>query len=219
MFRNLFSVFRKDNLINQALNDMDSMYHLSQTLYNEAISALAEKRDSKFDIYELDREINNLEKTIRKKILENLSINPQQEIVTSLVLTSIIIDIERIGDYSKNIIELKKLCPISTHVQISNQLMRDSGQISEIFEELGTTLHSPDKNSAKLIIQKLQTLKKGFDGYICQTANTENCPVNEAIVNVLLARYLKRVCAHLENVASSLANSFDMIGFYQNDND
>ena len=217
-FKEFFKVIKQEDLINQALHDVDAMYNDSKTLYDEAIASLAEKRFSHFDIYVLDKQINEYEKNIRKKILETLSINPKQEIVASLVMTSIIIDIERIGDYSKNIYELIQLCPDAKQIMLSNQLMLDAGQISELFDELAQILHEPNSDLAQNVMDKLEKIKQDLEGFICQSANSDSMTVKEAVSNVLFARYLKRVAAHLENISSSLSNSFDMIGFYQKNN-
>jgi hypothetical protein len=41
----------------------------------------------------------------------------------------------------------------------------------------------------------------------------ESLPGREAVATALYARYLKRISAHLMDIASSLANPFDRIGF------
>ena len=42
-----------------------------------------------------------------------------------------------------------------------------------------------------------------------------NLAVTEAVSTALYARYLKRISAHMMNVASSMVNPFDRIGFRQ----
>lgn len=214
MFNQFLSVFKKADLLTQALKDTDLMFRKSSQLYSEAVGALAEGRDPEFDIYQMDREINGLEKKIRRKVLENLSINPQQEIVASLVLTSIIIDIERIGDYSKNILEVRNLCTARDGSIIELSLMKDAGRIAEIFKQTLTALSEGDEETARDLMSQLNALKKGFDGFISALAEEKISSPRRTVVNLLFARYLKRVAAHLENVASSIAFPFDMIGFY-----
>lgn len=215
MFKELISILKKQDLVKQSLEDTNIMFDKSKQLFDEATNALAEERKPSFDIYALDREINGIEKKIRRKVLENLSINPKQDVVATLVLTSIIIDIERIGDYSKNIYELFNLCHADTKNSIDLKLMKDAGLISEKFKQTAKTLQIGDENEAIIIMEQLNNLKREFDHFILNSVKNSNASIRQAIVNVLLARYLKRVAAHLENIASSIANPFDMIGFYQ----
>jgi hypothetical protein len=42
-------------------------------------------------------------------------------------------------------------------------------------------------------------------------------PCNEAVATALYVRFLKRVSAHLMNIASSVVNPFDRIGFRGDD--
>jgi phosphate transport system protein len=215
MFKQLLSALRKGDLVNQALHDTEDMLSKAQRLYNEATAVILENRTPKFDIYKLDREINNIEKDVRRKVLEHLSINPRQEIAATLVLTSIIIDIERIGDYSKNIFELINLHRGKKKGFTDEKLNHDVAFLSGMFEEVKSAFSSGDAKEAALVMNKLNPVKKEFDTYISKLATKRGLSTRKTVVNVLFSRYLKRVCAHLENIVSGIANPFDMIGFYK----
>ena len=45
----------------------------------------------------------------------------------------------------------------------------------------------------------------------------KNLVCNEAVSTALYVRFLKRISAHLMNVASSVVNPFDRIGFRENE--
>jgi len=217
MFKQLISLLKKGDLFSQALDDTHSMLKKSEQLYNEAIKAFLANKTAGFDIYELDREINSLEKKIRRKVLEHLSINPQQDIVTSLVLTSIVIDVERIGDYSKNIYELHDLYGKPEKITIDKKLTGSAEKITGLFKKVKSVFISGEEDKAIVLMNQLNKIKKEFDRYIFDIASTKDCSARRTIVNVLFSRYLKRVTAHLENMTSSIANPFDLIGFYQGD--
>lgn len=219
MFKQLLALLKKGDLVSQALEDYSQMINKASRLFNESFSVLSGDRTPSFDIYEMDRNINSIEKKIRRKILEHLSINPKQDIVASLVLTSIVIDIERIGDYSKNIYELKDFYNDGEKPSISSHLKIEAKFISKMFGEVAKCLISGDAEEAKVIMDKLNPVKKGFDIYIQEAASRTKRSTRKTIVNVLFSRYLKRISAHLENIASSIVNPFDMIGFYQDDPD
>ena len=215
MFKQLISLLKKDDLVSQALDDTHNMLKKSERLYNEAVKALLANKSAGFDIYELDREINSLEKKIRRKVLEHLSINPQQDIVASLVLTSIVIDVERIGDYSKNIYELIDLYGKPEKIAIDKKLIESAKNITGLFRKVKTAFIHGEEREALPLLDQLNTIKKGCDRYIFDVASTKDCSARRTIANVLFSRYLKRISAHLENMTSSIANPFDMIGFYK----
>ncbi len=72
-----------------------------------------DNEDSGNTVAKQDRTINKAERSVRKNVLKHLAVSGGDHAVSALVLTSIIIDIERIGDYSKNIIELARKGPES----------------------------------------------------------------------------------------------------------
>lgn len=215
MFKKLMSILRKGDLVDQAVQDANKMMELAESIYNEAIHSLFEKRKAGFDIYKADRQINNLEKNVRRILLENIAYNPRQDIVASLILTSIIIDIERIGDYSKNIYELTQLCMDSNKVAIDDKLAKDAEFLLKQFKVVQSAMEKDDAKEAKAIMDVLDPIRKGFDTYITNMVCESTGDVGTAVVNALFSRYLKRVGAHLENIASSIANPFDRIGFYR----
>lgn len=219
MFKNLLTLLRKGDLVDQAIEEADRMFNNAHKLFREVIDVLKERRQPKFDIYKLDRKINSKEKSIRRKILENMAYNPRQDIVASLVLTSIIIDVERIGDYSKNIFELTGMCSVKEKCEFDKELLEKADAIEDYFTKVGDALSSGDENTAKGLMETLDPIKKGFDEYIDKLYASTDCNIKSAVTNVMLARFLKRVAAHLSNITSSIANPFDMIGFFPDEPD
>ncbi len=214
MFKKLMEIMRKGDLVEQAIEETGEMFTSAKTVFEEAVATLKENRDASFDIYELDRKINAAETSIRRKLLENMAVNPRQDIVASLVVTSIIIDIERIGDYSKNIYELRKLCT-QKPPSIDHELVRQAEFLAAQFDAISKAFGKGDSDEGRQLMDKLDPIRKSFDKYICEVVNKTGISVTDAVINALFARYLKRVGAHLENIASSSANPFDKIGFYK----
>jgi len=219
MFKQLLKLLSKGDLISQAFDDTQSMMNKSYKLFQESVYSLKNNKKAGFDIYELDREINSYEKKIRRKILEHLSLNPEQDLIASLVLTSIVISIERIGDYSKNIYEVVDMYKNGESVNISEKLSSTEAVITKSFCDVAEAFKNGDEQTATKIIHTLDPLRKTFDSYIYKDVLTEKDKDTRTIItNVLYSRYLKRVAAHLENIATSIVNPFDKIGFYKSGN-
>lgn len=205
---------RKGDLVEQAIEETAVMFSNAKKVYEEAIAALKENREPKFDIYAVDREINDSEKSIRRKLLENMAINPRQDIVASLVVTSIIIDIERIGDYSKNIYELNQI-RTSKKTNIDSELLKQANFLADQFDAINNAFGLGDPDKGKILMDRLDPVRKFFEKYIRDIVHQSNISIENAVINTLFARYLKRVGAHLENIASGIVNPFDRIGFYK----
>ena len=54
----------------------------------------------------MDKKINEFERDVRRKVMTHLAVGGKEDIGSGLVLVSVVIDIERIGDYTKNIYDL-----------------------------------------------------------------------------------------------------------------
>lgn len=218
MFRQLLAILKKGDLVSQALQNTNEMLDKAHIIFDLSVGSIADKKKPGQDIYQLDKEINALEKKIRRKVLEHLSINPQQDLIASLVLTSVIISIERIGDYSKNIYELLDLYEDSDKIRIDEKLRKDAQIISATFADTKKIFKTGDRDEALELMKRANPLKKDFDLYIGEIAKKKYFKPRDAVANVLFSRFLKRVTAHLENICSGIANPFELIGFYkQND--
>ena len=108
MFKQIFEIFKSDSLYEQALTECHEMLDIDLTMYKTSIQSLR-KLDSAeidIDIYAMDKKINKFERDVRRKIMTHLAVGGKEDIGSGLVLVSVVIDIERIGDYTKNIYDL-----------------------------------------------------------------------------------------------------------------
>ena len=58
------------------------------------------------DIHDRDIEVNKYTREVRRNVLSHLTVAGTDDLYSGLLLVSIIIDVERIGDYTKNIVEM-----------------------------------------------------------------------------------------------------------------
>ena len=71
MFEKLQKIWEKEDLLKQALKTIELMLQKNQVMFKETTEALMKQKEMSFDIYKKDREINQYEMEIRKKILEH----------------------------------------------------------------------------------------------------------------------------------------------------
>ena len=108
MFGDIWKFWKKETLIDKAEEEVERMLVIAKNMFKIAMSVLLDMEKSKADIYKMDRGLNAIQIDVRRKILEHLSINPAMDITASLILITIVVDIERLGDYSKNVLDLSQ---------------------------------------------------------------------------------------------------------------
>lgn len=219
MFKKLMKLWRKDDLFKQAMQDFHKMFSLCKKLYGYAVSPLLKGgEDLGQTIYDLDKEINKFEIGIRKKILEHLAISQGRDVTAALVLTTLVIDVERIGDYAKNFHELKYLYgdEITRHESYS-EFVELNENIMKMFEDTYKSFYDGDVELAKEVIQmhgkNSQECENIISTMLKKNETSTKFESHEQVIAVLAARYFKRTSAHLKNIATSVVNPYDRIGY------
>ena len=113
MFKQIFEIFKSDSLHEQALTECHEMLEIVRQMFNESINSLrnSDTAEIPIDIYATDKKINEFERDVRRKVMTHLAVGGKEDIGSGLILVSVVIDIERIGDYTKNIYDLAKTHP------------------------------------------------------------------------------------------------------------
>lgn len=214
MFRQILSLWSKADLLQQSYETACRMLDTTKEMYIEVTECALHRQAPRFDVHKRDKQLNVMETEIRRKVLEHLSINPKQDIVASLVLVSVVGDIERIGDYSKNIEELaERYHEDASHLQQSETLEECSRRVLSFFDLVREGLEKADTEKARKVMTEHKEVRRVCDDIIERCFSDPAIAKNEALVAVLFARYLKRISAHLKNIATSVVNPFDEIGY------
>ena len=151
-----------------------------------------------------------------EKVLEHLLLgNRKEDVTAALILTSAVIDIERIGDYAKNILELADICPRETVVEEGHAIFfRDiESQLLEMFALTHDAHEQGDAQKAQTVMEMHWRLSERCDRMFEELVSEEELSAEYAVIYTLLSRYLKRVSSHVKNIASSVVNPFPRIGF------
>lgn len=207
MFEKLSMLWKGDAPLTDEYKVFDEMLSLDRELFKRVVNALRDGSDLKSieeSIYRSDIKINKLERKLRKQIVTHLSLNPGQEVVASLVLMSIVKDAERLGDHCKNLYESAVSWgrPLA-EMQFASKLSEFILYVNEAFDSTIKAFDTEDDSLAAEIIQDEVRWNKRFDALIDELAASD-VPTREAVCTTLILRTLKRVQAHLSNIASSV---------------
>ena len=215
MFKLLAEIFKKENLLQQAFDTSIGMLITDQKMFNEACRSLADEGNNHLDIYQMDKEINEYQRDVRRKVVAHLATSTSRDIVFGLTLVSVIIDIERIGDYTKNIMDLAKDHP---HKLECYGFCQTIDKIEKIVDDRFTRLikafEESDDEIALVLMKDHKECNESCDGLLMSFIKDDHSiPSNEAVTLALYVRYLKRINAHITNVASGIVNTFVNLGF------
>jgi phosphate uptake regulator len=189
------------------------MLEMTKDMYEFSLRVLMDNEKEVSDIYKLDQELNQMQISVRRKVLEHLSINPKQDTTGALILVTIIVDIERIGDYAKNLIELAHNYPEKLCGSYCDRIRKLEIEITKNFIQTIKAFKEADEVLGEEVMQSHAKLAPEIEQIIEDILNDKTLSGREAVIYALLVRFLKRVSAHLKNVASSVVNPFHRLGY------
>jgi phosphate uptake regulator len=165
-------------------------------------------KKSEKKVYNKDRRINLTEREIRKEVLIHLSTNPKGNIPACLSLISIVKDAERLGDYMKNLFELKDMLKDAKgNPELFKKMFGDSGvELMELFNKVSRAFKESDKVLALEAINLGRTISNRCEEVVKEIIESDDYDAREAVVVSLGARYIKRITIHLTNIVSSVTN-------------
>jgi phosphate uptake regulator len=220
MLKELIKIFKGDSLLDKAYQQSYEMFDITKEMFFEGTSSLRKRDDSKLKttIYQQDLAVNKFERKVRKNVFRHLTNSGTEDIYSGLVLVSIIIDLERLGDYTKNIVDLAK----NHHKKLKGRkyekdLKKIENAISNSFTPVKEAFERGDAEKASTFLGKYDWVNKLCDKHVFDYIKDKDDSVTacDAVTLALYFRYLKRVNSHLRNIASSVVNPFDKIGFYK----
>ena len=217
MLKQFLEIFRKDNLLQQAFDRSVEMLELDSRMFVTAVESLRKRDDARLDmdVYAADQKINHYEREVRRKAMTHLALGQGANLHGGMVLISIVIDIERIGDYTKNIVDLALRHPERLQCgPFEKRVSRVEATVIKAFDRLIQALPASDMEAAGEVMSEHWWITRKTDDIVNRLIDGESgLEGPDAVAVALYSRFLKRISAHQMNIASSIVNPFDRIGF------
>jgi phosphate uptake regulator len=218
MLRTLLALFRKDSSLDEAFSQSHEMLSIALEMFQNSRACLWDSDCEKLDerVREMDKKVNKYERKVRKKVMQHLATSGTERLTSGLTLVSIIIDIERVGDYAKNIVQLAENHePILHGGKTENDLKAVEKAVEDAFLRLLEILKTADEKSAEDLAKDYMWVNRFCDQHLLHFLREEDPSLNpgDAVTLALYFRYLKRIHSHLRNIATSIYRPFDKIGF------
>ena len=219
LFKDIVSLWNSDNLLSQAWDESYEMMVLSNQIFNQAIKYLRKNEDLKVikALKKRDSEINLFQKDVRRKVVTHYAISQDvEDLPNGLVLLNMVVDVERVGDYTKNILDLALNYPDTILAEeFSDDLAEIEREVISRFEKTITAINSQDEEVARSLMSTYKDIVSSSDKIVngCISGELSQGSESKSVALALYARYLKRIAAHLKNISTILVNPFEAVGY------
>jgi phosphate uptake regulator len=209
MLHELIIILRGDEPLAALGEDFAEMLRRSCELIHEASQVFFGPRADPADLSHIakqDVKVNRLQRKIRKRVLSHLSAaGNSADLPYCLLLMSLVKDVERIGDYAKDLCEARRLgSDSSVENQCGEELRRIAAVLESELQAVTEAFTSSDRERTVLLIRQGRNLVDRCDALLRRLARERFNPSSHAAL-VLGTQYYKRIAGHALNVLSGVA--------------
>jgi phosphate transport system protein len=212
MIKEFLSLFRSHDAIAQMGEDFQKMLAATEDLTLRAGRIFWNETDGPDE----PREIAKRDVAINQLAHLTLS-SGHRDVPYCLLLMSIVKDVERIGDYAKNLAEVQRDggAPVP-HDDIGNELKELRRIVEEAFGKTSQIFRDSDSTAAAGLMTQLRSVIRRCDELIPRVTESDyNAATTTSVV--LGARYYKRIGAHVLNVLSGTVMPLHKLDYYDED--
>ena len=187
--------------------------------FDLAMSALVGGADPETvgdDIRTTDERVNQAEREIRRELVVHASVQGGFDTPEILVYMSIVKDVERVGDYAKNLYDLAADGVVLDEGELADEMLSFRSTISALITDCAEVFQQRDGDRARTMFREGDALQDEFDERVSQLV-TGRITGPHVVAYALTYRYLKRVVAHLMNVVSAVVMPIDRLDYFDAD--
>ena len=170
------------------------------------------------EVRRTDRQINVTEMEIRRELVVHFSVHAGGDATEMLVFMNMVKDLERIGDYNKNVFDLAEEGVSFAGADDLERILGFRDEISSRIALMGEILTVRDEERARAYIARSDELRREFDNLVNELVHSTE-PALHAVPRALLYRFLKRITAHSLNVVTAVIMPVDRLDYYDEADD
>ncbi|MFA9445488.1 PhoU domain-containing protein [Egicoccus sp. AB-alg6-2] len=163
-----------------------------------------------------DHHVNEAEREIRRELVVHASVHGGIDTPAILIYMSIVKDVERIGDYAKNLFDLAADGARLDRASDAEALTEMQFEVSRLISEAGDVFAARDAERARDVLMRGDRLLDDCDHRVSELVKGEDQGPT-AVARALAYRYLKRIVAHLMNVLSAVVVPIDRLDYFDED--
>ena len=214
----MFSIFRDTDQLATVEQQLIEMLANCQDTFRLATAALFGEEDvnkTGDQLDEADKDLNRTERAIRRELLVHGTVRGAEvDMGLMLAYMSVAKDVERIGDYCKNIWNLAQMGISFEDADDGPELTKHRQRVASLIERALKAFAEQDADAVHEMIPSIREDLAHYDSHIIQFVNSD-LPGRHSAPRALFYRYLKRISAHLSNTLSSVVMPVDRLDFYK----
>ncbi|TDI50826.1 MAG: PhoU domain-containing protein [Acidobacteria bacterium] len=218
MFSQLLQIFRTPNPMTKMAKLFTEMLETTHEMNMMAGRIVFENDappEAQQEIYRSDVRVNKAERKLRKLVITHMAVGPDPSTIPhTLLLMSLVKDVERLGDYAKNLTELRDFFddPFPNSIEGTElQLVRKI--TDDAFDAVRAVLDGADQGAATDRIRQLKDAGRRCDNVIPAIARSA-ASTEEAVVLTATSRHYKRIGGHLLNLFTSVVMPLHKVDYY-----
>lgn len=214
MFKNILDALTKNPLLDDAYKDLDKINQITQEMFLQSMRVLIDREGSPKEVLMKDKRVNALVQGIRKQVFEYFAVNSSPNIHAGLIIISLVIDYERIGDYAKDLVLMREEFGYEEEFRpwIKDRLEKMEDIIALMFLESRKAIEEASGEPSTKVSKLEGDLKKEYELFKAELLD-KGCIQNESLTGLISARIMKRIAAHHDNIASASVRPFPKLGF------
>lgn len=218
MLRELLGIFRSSDPLHALGEHFVEMLRLTYAMCLEAGIVFfggGQAGGDRQRIYASDTQVNQLVQEIRRQVVTHMAV-PGNDVDAPycLLLMSLVKDVERLGDYAKNLSEIVDIRPhplpsgeaVDTLQAIRRDVEATFGRCADVFTE-------SRRDEALELIQRSRATARRCDRLVAAIGQGDDDAATTTAL-ILGARYYKRIGGHVLNVLSSVVMPLDKVDYY-----
>lgn len=214
----MFSIFRGADQMEAVEEQLIAMLASCQDTFELAAAAVFGEQnvdEAGAQLGLIDHDMNRTERAVRREMLVYGSVRGA-EANHGLMLTYMAVakDIERIGDYCKNIWNLAQMGVDLSTGNDRQELASHRDRVRSLLTESLEAFRKQDTDAVHRLIQGIDVDTSHYDQHVVEFVNSD-LPGREAAPRALFYRFLKRISAHLSNILTSVVMPVDRLDFYK----
>jgi Na+/phosphate symporter len=193
------------------------MLKIVETMYGTAMDGILNLNDyseaRRDSINTWDRELAVFEESIRREVLVDISTRREDFISRRLMILSLIKDVERMGDYIKNIFRI-----VTRKTSVLQDDYRDDfvalvDWTRAAFSTLDAVLAEDNAEAAKILCQQAHEKSKAANKVV-DSLMTDPKKSATPVATSLIFLFHKRLLRHMFNVGSSVVMPYERIDYF-----
>lgn len=218
MLREILSLFRSGDVIEEMGSSFTAMLDLATELTLDSGRHFFDgppTPDERTSVSRRDVQLNKMERRLRKQVITHLALGEgPRDAAYGLLLMSLVKDVERIGDYCKNLSEVYDdgggLIPDDDNAA---ELLEIRAIVEETLSATAPVFSASNSDAALDLIRKGREINRRCDALVKRIAGSDYDAATTTTM-VLGARYYKRIQSHLLNVLSGVVMPLHKLDYY-----